>query len=99
MKEYYDRRAPEYDDWYLGTGLYVDRERPSWDEELHTLERLIAWLPPSRTLDVACGTGFLTRHLRGEVVGLDQSESMLNIARNRMPEGSFGQGDAFSPLP
>jgi ubiquinone/menaquinone biosynthesis C-methylase UbiE len=50
-------------------------------------------------LDVACGTGFLTRHLRGEVVGLDQSESMLNIARNRMPEGSFGQGDAFSPLP
>jgi ubiquinone/menaquinone biosynthesis C-methylase UbiE len=100
MKEYYDRRAPEYDDWYLGTGLYVDRERPSWDEELHTLERLIAWLPPSRTLDVACGTGFLTRHLRGEVVGLDQSESMLNIARNRMPEGSFVQGDAFSlPFP
>jgi SAM-dependent methyltransferase len=99
MKEYYDRRAPEYDDWYLGTGLYVDRERPSWDEELYTLERLIAWLPPSRTLDVACGTGFLTRHLRGEVGGLDQSESMLNIARNRMPEGSFVQGDAFSLSP
>jgi SAM-dependent methyltransferase len=100
MKEYYDRRAPEYDDWYLGTGLYADRERPSWDEELHALERLISWLPPSRTLDVACGTGFLTQHLRGEVVGLDQSESMLNIARNRVPEGSFVQGDAFSlPFP
>jgi ubiquinone/menaquinone biosynthesis C-methylase UbiE len=42
----------------------------------------------------------LTRHLRGEVVGLDQSESMLNIARNRVPEGSFVQGDAFSlPFP
>ena len=100
MKEYYDRRAPEYDDWYLGTGLYVDRERPNWDEELHTLERLMSWLLPSRTLDVACGTGFLTRHVRGEVVGLDQSESMLNIARDRVPEGSFVQGDAFSlPFP
>ena len=97
MKEYYDRRAPEYDDWYLGTGLYADRERPGWDKELRALERLISWLPPSRTLDVACGTGFLTQHLKGGVVGLDQSESMLNMAWNRIPEGSFVQGDAFSP--
>jgi len=100
MKEYYDRRAPEYDDWYLGIGLYADRERPGWEDELRTLERVISGLPPSRTLDVACGTGFLTRHVRGEVVGLDQSESMLNIARDRVPEGSFVQGDAFTlPFP
>jgi hypothetical protein len=26
--EYYDRRAGEYDDWYLGKGLFVDRDRP-----------------------------------------------------------------------
>ena len=31
----------------------------------------------ARTLDVACGTGFLTRHLRGELTALDQSEAML----------------------
>jgi ubiquinone/menaquinone biosynthesis C-methylase UbiE len=100
MKEYYDRRAPDYDDWYLGTGPYADRERPSWDKELRALERVISRLQPVRTLDVACGTGFLTRHLRGEVVGLDQSESMLDIARNRIPKGSFVQGDAFSlPFP
>ena len=100
MKEYYDRRAPDYDDWYLGTGPYADRERPSWDKELRALERVISRLQPGRTLDVACGTGFLTRHLRGEVVGLDQSESMLHIARNRIPKGSFVQGDAFAlPFP
>jgi ubiquinone/menaquinone biosynthesis C-methylase UbiE len=100
MKEYYDRRAPEYDDWYLGIGLYADRERPSWDKELRALERVISRLQPGRTLDVACGTGFLTRHLSGEVVGLDQSESMLHIARNRISKGSFVQGDAFSlPFP
>ena len=31
---YYDRRAPEYDDWYLGVGLFADRERPGFDAEL-----------------------------------------------------------------
>ena len=28
MREYYDRRAPEYDDWYLGRGLFAERDRP-----------------------------------------------------------------------
>jgi hypothetical protein len=30
MREYYDRRAPEYDDWYLGRGLFAVRDRPGW---------------------------------------------------------------------
>ena len=28
VKTYYDRRAPEYDDWWLGRGLYADRRPP-----------------------------------------------------------------------
>ena len=96
MKEYYDRRAPEYDDWYLGTGMYADRHRPGWEEELWEVERVVAKLPPTRTLDVACGTGFLTRFLRGEVVGLDQSERMLEIAAWRVPGGRFVAGGALS---
>ena len=89
MKLYYDQRAPEYDEWYLGIGRFADRDRPGWDAELGALERTLRALPPVRTLDVACGTGFLTRHLRGETVGLDQSERMLEIARGRVPEGEF----------
>lgn len=96
MKEYYDRRAPEYDDWYLGTGLYADRHRPGWDRELWEVERVVAELLPRRTLDVACGTGFLTRFLRGEVVGLDQSERMVEIASWRVPGGRFVVGDALA---
>lgn len=96
MKEYYDRRAPEYDDWYLGTGLYADRHRPGWDEELREVERVVAELPPTRTLDVACGTGLLTRFLRGGVVGLDQSECMVELAARRVPEGRFVVGDALA---
>ena len=63
MKEYYDTRAPEYDDWYLGLGPFAERDRPGWEEELAELIATLEALPPKRTLDVACGTGFLTRHL------------------------------------
>ena len=96
MKAYYDRRADEYDDWWLGRGLYADRDRPGWDEEVAVLAELIAALPPKRTLDVACGTGFLTRYLRGEVVGLDQSERMLGVAREQVPAARFVEGDALT---
>ena len=95
MKAYYDNRAPEYDEWYRGTGRFAARERPGWDEELEALRRTLEALPPARTLDVACGTGFLTRHLPGEVVGLDQSESMLDEARRQAPEATFVRGDAL----
>ena len=95
MKAYYHRRAPEYDDWYLGAGLYEDRERPDWDSELVELTESIAALPAARTLDVACGTGFLTRHLRGEVVGLDASDAMVAIAEQQAPEATFLVGDAL----
>jgi ubiquinone/menaquinone biosynthesis C-methylase UbiE len=96
VKTYYDRRAPEYDDWWLGRGLYSDRHRPGWEEEIDELAVVIASLEPVRTLDVACGTGFLTRHLRGEVVGLDASERMLEAARAQAPAATFVHGDALS---
>jgi demethylmenaquinone methyltransferase/2-methoxy-6-polyprenyl-1,4-benzoquinol methylase len=100
VQEYYDRRAPEYDEWYLGAGLFAERERPGWEDELERLAQTLAALPAERTLDVACGTGFLTRHLRGDVVGLDQSESMLEEARRQAPQAAYTQGDALSlPFP
>jgi ubiquinone/menaquinone biosynthesis C-methylase UbiE len=98
VKAYYDARAPEYDDWYLGTGGFAERDRPGWDDAVRELERLVAELPPKRTLDVACGTGFLTRHLRGDVTALDQSARMLEIAGERAPEATFVESDAI-PLP
>ena len=95
MKAYYERRAPEYDEWYLGTGLFAERDRPGWHEELDELIAALEAVPPARTLDVACGTGFLTRHLPGEVVGLDQSASMLEEARRQAPQGRYVQADAL----
>jgi ubiquinone/menaquinone biosynthesis C-methylase UbiE len=96
VKAYYDARACEYDEWYEGLGRFDGLDRPRWDEDVRQLERVVAALPPARTLDVACGTGFLTRHLGGEIVGLDQSASMLAIAQERVPAREFVQGDALA---
>lgn len=98
MRRYYDRRAAEYDDWWLGTGLFASRDRPGWNDDVERLVSVIGELPPAHVLDVGCGTGFLTRHLRGEVVALDQSARMVEIATQRMPRVRVMQGDAV-PLP
>lgn len=92
---YYDRRAPEYDHWYLGTGLFAERVRPGWHAEVDRLRSCLRALSMASVLDVACGTGFLTQHLAGRVVGLDQSAAMLRIARGRVPGGCVVQGDAL----
>jgi ubiquinone/menaquinone biosynthesis C-methylase UbiE len=95
VKTYYEARAPEYDDWWLGTGLFEQRERPGWDHEREAMISSIAALPAARTLDVACGTGFLTQHLPGELTGLDQSTAMLELASARVPDAGFVQSDAL----
>ena len=98
MRDYYDARAAEYDDWWLGAGLFAERDRPGWHDEVAELQRALAALEPGRVLDVACGTGFLTQYLRGTVVALDQSPRMVEVTQGRLPEAIVVCGDAV-PLP
>jgi SAM-dependent methyltransferase len=92
---YYEKRAREYDDWYTGEGRFASRERPGWRDEVIRLVEFVAALPSARTLDIACGSGFLTRHLAGFVVGLDQSPAMVALAQSRLPGGVAMTGDAL----
>jgi SAM-dependent methyltransferase len=99
MRAYYEQRAAEYDDWWLGRGIFAKRERPGWDTEVAAVLDAVRALEPARVLDVACGTAFVTRHLRGDVVGVDQSRAMVEIAAARLePDGRAVEGDAV-PLP
>lgn len=99
-RRYYDLRAPEYDDWYLGRGPFADRDRPGWDQETRRLAEVVADLPAGRVLDAACGTGFLTQHLPGAVTALDQSAAMLELAGERRPDAELVVGDALAlPFP
>jgi ubiquinone/menaquinone biosynthesis C-methylase UbiE len=95
VQAYYEARAPEYDDWWLGTGLFAELDRPGWGAERDALVEAVAALPPARTLDVACGTGFLTQHLPGSVTGLDGSAAMLELAAARVPSAGFVEADAL----
>jgi ubiquinone/menaquinone biosynthesis C-methylase UbiE len=95
VKAYYHARAREYDDWWLGRGLYAPNVQPDWTEERDLALGTVESLSQKRTLDVACGTGFVTRYLRGEVVGLDQSNAMLEVAREQAPDATYVQGDGL----
>jgi ubiquinone/menaquinone biosynthesis C-methylase UbiE len=92
VKQYYDQRAPEYEETSYRAAEGEDAR------ELEVLQAAVASLPPGRTLDVACGTGYFTRHLQGKVVGLDQSDGMLRIARERLPSTSLIRAES-SALP
>lgn len=75
--------------------IMADIEYPAWADFILMYAR-DGGLAPRRVLDLACGTGGLSRALaaRGlEVTGLDASEEMLSVARRRLPELDFVPGD------
>jgi demethylmenaquinone methyltransferase/2-methoxy-6-polyprenyl-1,4-benzoquinol methylase len=98
VKAYYEARAPEYDDWWTGAGRFVELDRPGFDEERDSVVALLRRLTPARTLDVGCGTGYLSRNLPGEIIGVDQSPTSLRIAAARLPGAELVQADV-PPLP
>jgi SAM-dependent methyltransferase len=61
------------------------------------LDRLVRERRPGARmlLDVACGTGAHLEHLSGqyEVEGLDLDPEMLAVARERLPQARFHEGD------
>lgn len=75
--------------WYDQMGAVLSfGQDPRWRR---ALVRAVDPRPGQRILDVATGTGMVARALadRGaEVVGLDQSEAMLGIARARLTGGA-----------
>jgi len=59
--------------------------------------------PGVHLLDIACGSGLAAGYARrrgATVSGLDASEALVNIARERTPDGDFHAGDMFAlPFP
>ena len=58
--------------------------------------RGVRWHAPATVLDVGCGEGYYTSHLRGsEVVGIDISAPGIKIAARSYPSASFAVGNAL----
>ena len=96
VRAMFDRIARVYDRMNAVMTAGMDRR---WRERAADLAGVG---PGDRVLDVATGTGDLAIELRrrigdgGEVVGLDFSESMLELAREKAPEIRFEQGNALA---
>ena len=89
MIDYYEARAPEYDDWYLRRGRY---ERgaihdAAWNAELDAAGRWLDALPwQGEIVELAAGTGWWSPLLasRGELSLYDTSAAALDRARERL---------------
>ena len=89
----FDRVARVYDRM---NGVMTVGMHHRWRERAVDLARVG---PGSRALDVATGTGDLAVALRArgaEVVGMDFSERMLELARAKAPEIRFDSGNALA---
>jgi len=80
MREYYSRRAEEYEEVY-------HRDDSAAQRELQTIRHsLTTTLQGRRILEVACGTGYWTRSLSESakwILATDVSSEMLAIARTK----------------
>lgn len=92
VRQVYGEIAPAYEVLFPSLHRYEDR-----------VERFLAEAvtPGCRVLDVGCGTGLLTRELDAsvEVVGLDLSPEMIELARKGRPSGTWQVHSYHQPIP
>lgn len=86
--------------WDRASARYEDLWREALAPATHGVLRLAALQQGEHVLDVACGSGVLTRAaraavgLQGEAVGCDVSEGMVAVARAASPGCRFFRADA-----
>jgi ubiquinone/menaquinone biosynthesis C-methylase UbiE len=84
VEEGYTRWAPRYD----APNPAIAREQP-------IVHSMLASLPAGDALDAACGTGRHAEHLQAlghRVTGVDATEAMLAVAREKVPDADFRLG-------
>jgi SAM-dependent methyltransferase len=99
------RRHPDptsdYSSSHLGRGADYDADFAAlrfravmWQLEQQVLRELVTGTGADSVLDFACGTGRITEALATElpaasVIGVDIADSMLEVARRRVPRATF----------
>jgi SAM-dependent methyltransferase len=66
------------------------------DSDAEVITRLLGLRPGMRVLDMPCGEGRIAGRLSAlgcEVVGIDNNERLLQLARARYPSAEFHEGD------
>lgn len=90
MKDYYNQRAPEYDEWFYRKGKYDRGRDPNaqWFSEVQTVfDALDSFEFKGDILEIASGTGIWTERLvknASMVTCLDSSEEMILRSKTRI---------------
>lgn len=101
MMSYYDERAEEYDEIYLGTS-HATIDADVYRKDVAKVSEMVSRFGKGHLIDIACGAGFwLPNYARNcnQITFLDQSARMLSKCKDRVEElgladiSSFIQGD------
>ncbi len=94
MMSYYDARAPEYNEIYVGKGPASIPNPALYKNEAKVTIRIVSTFGTGRLIDIACGTGYwLPCYARNcsRITLIDQSEKMLSECRKRIDELKLGE--------
>jgi ubiquinone/menaquinone biosynthesis C-methylase UbiE len=84
---YYNERAAEYDEVYVGKGPAMRRYANLYVSDAAEISEMVSGFGKGHAIDVACGTGFWAPRYApncARITFLDQSESMLSECRARV---------------
>ncbi len=107
QRDYYEARAPEYDEWWLRRGRY-DRGAASngtWFADIAELEGALENVQPrGRILELAGGTGLWSEKLlpfAADLTVVDGSAASLELNRARLdsPSVTYVEADLFGWQP
>jgi SAM-dependent methyltransferase len=99
---YVNKYGPDvYDEFYseIYDDLVFDESKDSY--ELAKIIDQTTPTPNSIILDVGCGTGRITKLLENQglhVVGIDNSQAMINKALSNYPQGHFVKGNVLNSI-
>lgn len=93
LMSYYDARAPEYDEIYVGKGPACQDPRV-YRKDVERIARIVSSFGSGHLIDIGCGTGFWLSYYAPNcslITLVDQSERMLLECRGRIE--SLGVGE------
>src|SRR5436190_19458030 len=93
MLDYYNERAPEYEEAYTrGTGTASVRDPAVFTTEISQLPDVVRRFAHGRLIDLACGSAYWLPHyadLCSHITLFDQSERMLEEAGKKVDTPSL----------
>ncbi|UCG91785.1 MAG: class I SAM-dependent methyltransferase [candidate division WOR-3 bacterium] len=103
MSSYYEARAQEYDEFYIGKSPAIPRPE-SYTRDVEKIGEMVKSFGRGHVIDIACGTGFWLRYYArncSRITLFDYSEKMLAVCKKRVDDlcledkCSFVRGDFF----